>query len=264
MDNSMPNEFTPPNPPSPERSAGRSRQSPEHTKWEEYMEAGAHIHRWIEDSSAQGCFVTRISLNFTDLLQQRWSIRQLVTSFPTGCLHEAITLGIVPYTAPAIGEPNRHSIGIRMKFQTKGHDHPSHHFDGIIAKGAIFITHMERVLGASRPWISELIKAAYENEFSIDTLRHVFFNIVVNKDTSHLIKNLLYAERRGLSWPDVDRQIWEYATTEYQAILGTRIGKVVGYLVLGAFSRGTRRISRIVSWPGVMDTITLRFELEEC
>lgn len=144
------------------------------------------------------------------------------------------------------------------------HKHPTHRLDGRIAKGVIFITLMERVLGAPRPWTSELIKIAYENQFSLDTLRHIFFDVVINEDTKHLIKNLLYTDERGLVWPDNTARMWDYQTSEYQAILGTRIGKAVGYFVLGAFPRGTRRISRIVSWAGVLESITLRFELEEC
>lgn len=240
-----------------------SRKSREHTEWEEYVEAGTKIHRWIEDPRVRGCFVPRIYLKLTDISQRGWSIRQFAVSFPSSFLHDAITLGI-PVTGSVSGNSDCSGIGIKLEFQMTSHNYPSHRLEGTIARSVIFITLIERVLGAPPPWISELIKVAYENEFPLDTLRHIFLNIVINEDTKHLIKTLLYTSERGLSWPDDERRIWEYPTPEYHAILGTRIGKVVGYFVLGAFTRGTRRVSRIVSWAGVLETITLRFDLEEC
>ncbi|KAJ5549589.1 hypothetical protein N7513_006823 [Penicillium frequentans] len=54
---------------------------------------------------------------------------------------------------------------------------------------------------------------------------------------------------------------WNHDTDEYQALLGTQIGKISASLVLGAFTRGTRRISRVVTW--INDSLLyMRFDIE--
>ncbi|OQE30008.1 hypothetical protein PENSTE_c002G08227 [Penicillium steckii] len=239
-----------------------SRQKPGTNSWEDYVEGGRKIQLWIADPNEPGCKVSPISLTLDTLRQQGWSIRQETGSFPAGCTGDAVELGI-PYVKPEEGRPDKSSLATRLVYTERDDIHASHRWQGKIAKGAAFVTNIERSFGASSPFISELIKAVYEDEFPLDTLRHIFFHVVVNEDTSHLIRRLLYTRDRGLEWPDRTRRHWEISTPEYQALLGSRIGKVAGYFIIGAFPRGTRQISRIVCWAGILDSITLRFDLED-
>jgi hypothetical protein len=63
---------------------------------------------------------------------------------------------------------------------------------------------------------------------------------IVNEHTTDFLKEQFYAENSGRQLPTDEPQIFEYGTAEYEALLGTRTGAVVAYLVLGAFQRGTR------------------------
>lgn len=45
-------------------------------------------------------------------------------------------------------------------------------------------------------------------------------------------------------------------------LLGTRIGKLVAYIVLGAFDRGTRRIRQVVVWHSPSYYAHMRVDLE--
>lgn len=238
-----------------------SRKKPGTNSWEDYVEAGRKIQRWIDDSNELGCNVSPTTLTLHSLRQQDWSVRQSLGSFPEGCDHDAANLRI-PYIGTERRNPHKASLTTWLVFTQRTDIHASHRWAGRIAKGVIFVTNMERTLGAPPPYTSQLIKAVYEDEFPLNTLRHIFFNVVVNEDTRYLIKELLYTDDRGLAWPDRTRRNWEISTPVYRALLGSRIGRIAGYFVLGAFPRGTRQISRIVSWAGILDTITLRFDLE--
>lgn len=79
---------------------------------------------------------------------------------------------------------------------------------------------------------------------------------VINPETVGFIQTQLYSEDNGLIWAvfksDVDLEdpeTWAHGTPEYDALLGTRIGKLISYIVLGGFERGSFRIAQVVTWP---------------
>lgn len=133
---------------------------------------------------------------------------------------------------------------------------------GVIVLGAI-----SRKENSNAPPIAQLAQAFYTRNFEMHTLRHVFVQYVVNNETNPFIRRCLYTEqaRPELKWPKEEPEIWEYNTPEYDGILGSRIGKNVAYLALGAFPRGTRRISQIVTWaadPSIYDNrLQMRFDI---
>lgn len=68
-----------------------------------------------------------------------------------------------------------------------------------------------------------------------------------------------------MTWPDSGEQTWDFArnTKSFDMLLGTRFGKVVSYLVLRAFQRGTRRIARVVTRPASGENqVHKRFDIE--
>jgi hypothetical protein len=115
------------------------------------------------------------------------------------------------------------------------------------APGAIFTDEMFRKEDYHP---SEIMRAVYEKNFTLTSLRHIFVLDIENSDTRGLIKKKIYTGANSLSYPDPEQpgRVWERGTPEYQALLGTEIGKVMACFVLGAFGQGNRRISRIVSW----------------
>ena len=104
------------------------------------------------------------------------------------------------------------------------------------------------------PHISQISQLLYERDFPLESLRYVFVTTVIESETREFILN-------ELDWAGF-HQRWPIGTPEYDALLGTRIGKVVAYLVLGAFERGTRRITRINLWPDTAGGLNMRFDIE--
>lgn len=128
-----------------------------------------------------------------------------------------------------------------------------------ITPGNLFILYMFR---ASGYYGSQIAQVLYEKQHPIDTLNHIYVMDVVNENTTYLIEHQFYPENGG-RLPSIDEpHIFEYGTAEYEALLGTRTGAVVAYLVLGAFSRGTRRIARVVIGNPRGECLILRFDIE--
>lgn len=106
------------------------------------------------------------------------------------------------------------------------------------------------------PYVSEISVALYERDHDLDTLRHVFVTNVLNDSTLQLLFEL---ENELTEWSA--QQVWQFHTEPYHEIIGSRLGKVVAYTLLGAFPRGAFRIQQIVSWMDE-ELVMLRFDVE--
>lgn len=108
------------------------------------------------------------------------------------------------------------------------------------------------------PFISQVCQAVCQQERVLQDLRHVFMSAVDNVDTLDVV-NALHG-----TLPDFDTNlhVWRYGSAEYQALLGTPLGKIVAHFLLDAFNQGTRRISQIVTWYGCYDIVSMRFDIE--
>lgn len=104
------------------------------------------------------------------------------------------------------------------------------------------------------PHVSQISQILYERDFPLESLRYVFVTTVIESETHEFIFN-------ELGWVGL-HQRWTIGTPEYDALLGTRIGKVVAYLVLGAFERGTRMITNIHIWPDTAGGFNMQFDIE--
>jgi hypothetical protein len=49
---------------------------------------------------------------------------------------------------------------------------------------------------------------------------------------------------------------------EFNALLGTRLGKVVAYFILGAYGQGVKRIAKITFFNAERKQLNLRFDIE--
>lgn len=130
---------------------------------------------------------------------------------------------------------------------------------GVVTPGNIVIHDMARENG---PFMSDVSLALFKNHYVIHDLERVFLMDIQNEDTYDLITTEIYQE-----WPENPEEKmleeWEYGTPQYQALLGTELGKIVANLVLGAFERGTRQISRIVTWQDEINTEPqMRFDID--
>jgi hypothetical protein len=141
---------------------------------------------------------------------------------------------------------------------------------GCTGPGMICIHNMRRASNFDlfEPKISQISQAIYERDFSLQDLRYIFLTNIVNctgipdsLDTSFYITKVLYP-MGGVTWPVHQPQLWDSSTPAYEAILGSKLGRVVAYFMLDAFPRGTRGIERIAVWAGKRGQPCLRFDIQ--
>ncbi|KAJ5174486.1 uncharacterized protein N7482_000363 [Penicillium canariense] len=228
-------------------------------KYSQLQEAGAVRLKWINDSKVH-CPINLSRLAFRDLLDDGWQLSQRHKSLPD--MYDDprfLPPGVPGATSFPIQEDSYQWTDIVKRHRDPnipGYRQTVSRWVGRTAEGVIFIEFIKRGENTSCPFSSEVTKAVYEKDFRIETLNHVFVANVINKETLEFILDNF--------WPDcIDGiQSMEPNSPEYKAILGTRIGKVVAYLVLNAFARGTRRIARVVLWVASVYGIQLRFDIE--
>lgn len=132
-------------------------------------------------------------------------------------------------------------------------------WEGLVTRGILVIEEIKRTHGF---YMSEISQAVYEKSYPIDTLEQIFILDVENKDTLGFVSECLYTPSNGLQWPDEETRYWDYDTPEFKALLGTKIGQTVAHIILGAFERGSRRISRIGT-SFLFDFLQMRFEIQK-
>jgi hypothetical protein len=139
---------------------------------------------------------------------------------------------------------------------------------GRIGPGVLIIECIERTSESITPWISELTKAMYENWARLSDLRYIFITEVENADTVACVQKI--CDIQGLEYPQEygdkrkwPKKVWRPSTPEFNALLGTRLGKVVAYFLLGAYGQGVKRIARIRFFHSGCDGLNLRFDIED-
>lgn len=147
---------------------------------------------------------------------------------------------------------------------------PSRHsniLDCMISPSILAIQKAERSISRF-PQISEIASALMKHEYrSLAHLRHIFVNDICNQQTIEYVHNHILTD----SLEHSHHRVFYPTSGKYYELLGTRIGRMVGYLVLGGSDRGTRRISQIHVYytkgkasGGDDDSLHFRFDLEAC
>ena len=220
---------------------------------------GRKFQAWIMDPALADCFVAPCTLTYDalaawvltddlseDLDAQSDSDNEQVISLAEQLgLQDSLTMHV-------INSPSPPSPG-----GTPGEGNDWRFF---IAPGYIFILTMFRNSG---PYASQVAQAVYESTYPINTLKQVIMVGVSNADTLDFLKDQIFTASNGLVWPDSGYQTFVHGTAEYEGILGTKLGSVMAYTVLGAFTRGTRRISQISVDPSDAGYTRLEFDIEE-
>lgn len=220
-------------------------------KYGERQKAGAMLVNWICDARAHGCKVSRSKLTAQDLESRGYTIRYTGKSLDAKYVEPLSQVGL-----PTENEFYHH-IDIEAPFATG-----KFRFEAYIGENLVIL---EDIVRGDHPHISEISQASYQNKFAMDSLKYIMVSDIINTDTVGFVEPSLYGENVNgdpyfyNEYPGV--RTWEYDTDEYQALLGTQIGKISASFVLGAFTRGTRRISRVVTW--INDSlIYMRFDIE--
>lgn len=222
---------------------------------------GRLLQQWIEcpetDPSVQLCPILPSKLKFKDFEKSKQLEIDTDTPayLPLQIEHEFGDLEIMGPTGGAwekvhMSESDAPLNPERQEIST---------WEGLIAPGVLIVEEIKRTKGL---YMSEVCQAIYQNHFPIDTLKYVYMLDVCNNDTRSFVRDELYTEYNGLAWPDQQIRDWVSGTPEFEALLGTKLGQTVAHLVLGAFKRGTRRISRVRIYDS-FEALQLQFAIEE-
>jgi hypothetical protein len=230
-------------------------------KYGERQAAGQLLQQWMErpesGASVATCPIKPSTLQLKDLRKSKqFEIDMQLNSYiPVQIEDEFAQLNIM---GPTSGAWEMISIG--GPGATGNAEYPDLHiWEGQIAPGVLIVEEIKKAPGF---FMSEVCQAVYQKHFSIDTLKYVYMVDVCNKDTLSFVRDVLYTEANGLFWPDEEIRDWQLGTPEFRALLGTKLGNIVAHLVLGAFRRGTHRISQIRSFH-THEGLQLRFAIEE-
>lgn len=233
------------------------------SKYGELQEAGAQRRRWIDDPEEPNCHIRRNTLTLEHLRKVRQMRSQLSAmkekfeNLEIDLQAQMSDLGYPKYLSPGNPPLYRRFAIMCASFNWFGCTGP----DMIILEDI----ERNRECFPPGPHISQISQVLYEQDFPLEELRHVFVRDVMNQNTSDFITSTLYpfgnSDPSILSWPVYQPRSCEHGTPEYDALLGTTLGRMIAYLVLGAFQRGSRRIQRIVIWSNGLAQPHMRFDI---
>lgn len=214
-----------------------------------YQQRGQIVQNWLK-YPFEPCPIPQSTLTFQDLSENPV---YLIDEENDGPLPPAYEMNYPNDVGGADEKNSRRYILER--------DNPRQDWYGFTAPGVLFVENIKRQK-TDPPRkdfsMSEVSMAIYNHRFDTDTLRYVIFAHVTNQQTLFIGRGL-----HDLYKPTTDTQIWDYGSPEYQKLLGTRLGKLTAYMLLGAFDRGSRRIARVVTWTNPsFGTPWVRFDIE--
>lgn len=211
----------------------------------EYQEEGILRQQWITNPQVP-CPIEISEMTIDEFEGDEWDRNTHPNSLPHSYTHAMMA---------ELGLPEQqYHVNNIEKYNDDGETEIG--FSGRAGNGVLFIEDVVRDKAATGPFISQICKAVYEAHFPLDTLRYVMVTKVSNEETKPFINSQLNLGTEPLTW--------ESDTPEFQAVLGTRIGKIVAYFILGAFERGTKNIARITMWKigRHANNIQVRFDIE--
>lgn len=215
--------------------------------------SGKHLRIWIQNPNDPTCPIQPSYLSIRDLLAEYYIEISPPMRLPASLSLQATQLGLA--------DPPQETWYIMDG---------DFDWQGSASQNMITLDNIRREPDADAPHISDITLALFRSCFSLRNLRYIFVSSIVERQTSDFVISHLY-RGHGIPWPTarLDVEIaetvtWEYGTPEYDALLGTRIGKIIAYIIIGGFQRGSVRIARIVTWPGWMagTRLNMRFDIE--
>jgi hypothetical protein len=233
----------------PSQDASTEHREPT-SKYGKLEQEGAQRRRWMDDPNEPDCKILLSTLTFDRLCE-------MCDVGPDDVKRE---------DTPPLYKQRIRDLGLPIELVYQHYTISCNDFtwQGYTGPGMILIDDIRRAKTDTPP-ISQITQALYERDHSISSLKHIFVFSVINDVTETFLKRQLYTEANGLQWlrDDDVLQTWAFGIPEYDALLGTPIGKLVAKLVLGAFDRGTRRIRQVVTWSTwSQQSMNMRFDIE--
>lgn len=253
---------------SPSSSSESSVEQPNRSL-NEYQQQGALCQRWISKtplSSDEPRYIPRCCPTLAEIQCLEWKMKNNLSWKVSGAHmdYREWRDGVHDHAA-AIGlleaDPSMDDAIYRESWLELNTPEDHAYWGGRVRKGMLFIHETRAGDLPSTLRISVVSHAVYARDFLIETLRYVYVHNVLNDDTLEFLQAYLYTQKNGFPWDDCyEYKSWEFGMPQYQGLLGTKVGKLVAALVLGAFEPGTRRIARIVTGGTYM--VNLRFDIE--
>lgn len=218
-----------------------------YSPWEE---RGRTLRRWIERRNQSRCPYPLSTFAVThDPQPQDYSV-----AHGTVWLDSAWDTWIYPLDKP-----------VKLnKIEIENRQGPPVGWEGRTGRGVVFLDWIRRSKRSTAPHISEFTKAAYEMDFPLESLKYVFVTDISETDTVQCIRNEL-CKSEGLPYPFSEQGIWDPRLREFDALLGTKMGKTVAAFILCAWGQGVKRIARIVIFYDgeYLQRLNMRFDIED-
>ncbi|KAJ6034576.1 uncharacterized protein N7446_009327 [Penicillium canescens] len=202
--------------------------TPSYPKWDR---KGEKLGKWLNNANEPGCPIPKTTVTMANLPPSKYFIYNKTTCLSLTQSNWVASLGLPVETSVEDADSVYQFLSLHKN------ELPWAHWSGHIGPGVMIIECIRRESDSTAPWISELTKAIYENYSSLSDLR----------DDDH-----------G-KWPT---GVWMPPSPEFNALLGTRLGKVVAYFILGAYGQGVKRIAKITFFNVKRKQLNLRFDIE--
>lgn len=246
---------------SPGDDAASTTQMPGY-KYGELQKSGEQRRQWIDNPDDDSCPIQGSSLTLHDL-RNDYTVNRPTRRGLIQTLRGQVA---------DIGLPNEFDNPVHPSvYQSWDIQENDFRWTGAMWDNMISLDDIRRETDSNAPQISEVTLALFRTLYNLDDLRYIFVTMVLNTETQNFVTSQLYSDENQLEWPVgrlsvdlADNQVWEHGTPEYDALLGTRIGKLIAYIVIGGFYRGSTRIARIVTFPTWVlgPRVNLRFDIE--
>ncbi|KAJ6140899.1 hypothetical protein N7497_011792 [Penicillium chrysogenum] len=127
----------------------------------------------------------------------------------------------------------------------------------------VFLDWIRRSRRSTAPHMSEFTKAAYEMYFPLSSLRYIFVTDISETDTVRCIRDEVYGSE-GLPYPSDEQVVWG-PSSEFHALLGTTMGRIVAAFILSAWGQGRKRVARILTFHDgeYLQRLNMRFDIED-
>lgn len=208
----------------------------------------------MSDPTHPGCDIDRIDLTWRDLHRSpEWILHDQTILLPKIHMDWMREIGF-----PEERDLHDHSESVYRQVSLKNFTTGTI-WMGRTGPGVIFLELLHRSRDSGDHFISELTQVAYQHDFDLDTLRYVYVKDIGNKDTKAYIEE-------EIDEPEIEigDQGVTYSSEEmvFKGMLGTKVGKMVSYFILGAYGQGVKHITQIhVSRPD--NTYHIRFKVED-
>lgn len=201
---------------------------------------GRQFMTWMEDATAPGCTVPRITLTLEDIPQPPWVIDY--TRRRLGFDENEIVADVNPMLIENDNVPREQSMFRKVNVWNSA---TSTTWMGWVGPSVMLIEAIGRVQNSGDPRITDLTKAIYARTYDINGLCTIFFCDVINQETTRIFQNHIE--------PHLPRNqhIFTFQLNRasdidnFHLLLGTEIGRVAARFILGVWGQGERRVDQI-------------------